>query len=517
MFKKIALIVTLVILLGVSAALTGVFATNKSNWENYKSVFTNEKTTSVKSYFDAMLRHVMTGVESHAYWTQSHDNLLENDTQWLDENATGYITEMELFHIDYILVATENLDYIAQWNGDYKHTVLNLPSVQKSLEQDTMEYVFTRVQEQYMLVVSAPFKNNDYLDPTGVYVAVVIFDKEEFEEMNTILGLDQTIDDTIFTSDGIHLKGEPYHSIAFYLPIYNSDFAVQILYKIRDNNRLFTAQRNYIVITIILAAASVNIILLLFVRQMMSRIVHINDAAKEISQGNYDQYLKLTPKEFFTEIGDLAHSVDKIREDIKHNLSIIDNNYLEMTEVIANAVSVNDSYTYEHNKIVGDYAKIIATEIGYENIDDIYLAAKLHDIGKISIPGTILNKQGKLTEAEYALIKTHPEQGYNIIKNIDYFSHIRLGIKHHHEHWDGTGYPDRLKGDEIPLIAPIITIADVYDALTSDRSYRKALSHEEAVHLIVSNSAKQFNPLLVKAFINKSEVFESTLQTQRRH
>jgi HD-GYP domain-containing protein (c-di-GMP phosphodiesterase class II) len=188
-----------------------------------------------------------------------------------------------------------------------------------------------------------------------------------------------------------------------------------------------------------------------------------------------------------------------------------------MTEVIANAVSVNDSYTYEHNKIVGNYAKIIATEIGYEHIDDIYLAAKLHDIGKISIPSSILNKQGKLTPAEYSLIRTHPEQGYNIIKNIEYFSHISLGIKHHHEHWDGTGYPDGLRGDDIPLIAQIISIADVYDALTSDRSYRPALSHKEAVEIIVNNSGKQFNPLLIKAFINKLDVFESALRTERRH
>jgi hypothetical protein len=280
MFKKIALIVTLVIFLGVSAALTGVIAINKSNWENYKDVFMREKTTSVNSYFNAMLQHVMTGVESHAYWTQSHDQLLIENTEWLTENATGYITDMDLFHIDYILVANETQDYVEEWNGNYKDKILNLPSVQKSLMKNTMEYVFTNLAGRYMLVVSAPFKNNDYVDPTGVYTAVVVFDEEEFEEMNTILGLDQVVDENVFTLGRGDLQGEDYQSIAFYLPIFNSEYAVQILYELKENNQLFTAQRNYIIITIILAASSVNIILLIFVRQMMNRIVHIDDAAK---------------------------------------------------------------------------------------------------------------------------------------------------------------------------------------------------------------------------------------------
>jgi HD-GYP domain-containing protein (c-di-GMP phosphodiesterase class II) len=134
-------------------------------------------------------------------------------------------------------------------------------------------------------------------------------------------------------------------------------------------------------------------------------------------------------------------------------------------------------------------------------IQDLRIAALLHDIGKIGIPGSILNKTTPLNEEERAIIKNHPLIGANIIKQVDDFKDVLLGVRHHHERYDGSGYPFGLKKNQIPLIASIISLADAFDAMTIDRPYQKALSVEEAIAEIKKNKGKQFSPCVVDAFL----------------
>jgi HD-GYP domain-containing protein (c-di-GMP phosphodiesterase class II) len=142
-------------------------------------------------------------------------------------------------------------------------------------------------------------------------------------------------------------------------------------------------------------------------------------------------------------------------------------------------------------------------------LKNIKYGALLHDIGKVGVDLSILNKPGRLTDEEYEIIKTHPMQGYEIIKPIKFLQDKFAAIKYHHERWDGTGYPEGLKGEEIPLEARIVSVADTFDAMTSTRSYRKALDKEIAIEEIKKNAGKQFDPRVVAAFlkiINKENV-----------
>ena len=132
-------------------------------------------------------------------------------------------------------------------------------------------------------------------------------------------------------------------------------------------------------------------------------------------------------------------------------------------------------------------------------------AAILHDIGKIGISEKILNKPGKLTQEEFLRIQEHPEKGYTILKPIEQLNESLSAIRHHHERYDGNGYPSGLKGKEIPLYARVIAIADTYDAMTSARSYRAHISHEDALAEIVSVKGKQLDPELVEIFVKLSE------------
>jgi putative two-component system response regulator len=153
----------------------------------------------------------------------------------------------------------------------------------------------------------------------------------------------------------------------------------------------------------------------------------------------------------------------------------------------------------------GVYADIIQTW----DIERVVLSARLHDMGKIAVSDTILNKQDKLTDEEFEMIKTHASEGIRIIEKMveqtgeaDFLRNAKLFAGYHHEHWDGTGYPDRLKGTDIPLQGRILAIVDVFDALVSCRSYKEAFTNEDAINTIAVNAGKQFDPNLVEVFLD---------------
>ena len=184
----------------------------------------------------------------------------------------------------------------------------------------------------------------------------------------------------------------------------------------------------------------------------------------------------------------------------------------EFIKSIADVLEIRDFYTRGHSNRVADYALSCSEEIGLKKDERefVQMSAHLHDIGKVGIPDNILKKEEKLTEEEYLIIKKHSELGYRILKNINGFDRFAVVVKHHHERWDGTGYPDRLKGEEIPLISRILSVADSFDAITSNRVYRNGLSIEYGVNELLKNSWKQFDGDVVNAFIKaikKGKIF----------
>jgi len=188
------------------------------------------------------------------------------------------------------------------------------------------------------------------------------------------------------------------------------------------------------------------------------------------------------------------------------NLALYENIYENLFSTLyafVETIEARDPYTKQHSTRVTHYAVSVAKAIGcsQEEIDVLNVSGNLHDIGKIGIPDDILLKPGKLTDAEYEIIKRHSSIGSNIIGHFNMWTEEEKIIKHHHERWDGRGYPDGLSGEEIPFLSRILSVADVYDALTSDRSYRKRLSDDVAIGMIRENSGSQFDPKIVDVFL----------------
>lgn len=165
-----------------------------------------------------------------------------------------------------------------------------------------------------------------------------------------------------------------------------------------------------------------------------------------------------------------------------------------------------DNYTFQHSVSVAIYSILIGMSLNYskDELKKLGMAAILHDIGKVLIPDEVLNKVGKLTDEEFSLIKSHSKKGYDYIKEHYYLeATVNAGILQHHEKYDGTGYPLGLKGDKISKFARIIAIADVYDALVSNRPYRRAMAPSEALEILYANSGTHFDPDMLNVFVRK--------------
>lgn len=179
------------------------------------------------------------------------------------------------------------------------------------------------------------------------------------------------------------------------------------------------------------------------------------------------------------------------------------NLYISTIQVLNKTMEAKDPYTSGHANRVEEYAVGLAEVHGlsFNTVQDIKTAAILHDIGKLGIDDSILNKASKLTQEEYAIIMKHPSIGADIISNVDFLKKVTKMVKYHHERYDGGGYPEGLAGEDIPIEACILAIADSYDAMTSDRPYRKALTKEEALNEIQKNAGTQFHPVLAEKFV----------------
>jgi len=176
--------------------------------------------------------------------------------------------------------------------------------------------------------------------------------------------------------------------------------------------------------------------------------------------------------------------------------------YFDTIRAVANSVEARDAYTRGHSNRVAEISKIIAAEMGWgrRDLEMIDWGGVLHDLGKVGISDSILNKPGKLTDEEFAIMKSHPSIGAQIIGGINFLEPLMPYIAQHHERYDGRGYPAGFKGEEIAIQGRLLAIADTYDAMTSDRPYRKGLVAQIAYDEILKCSGSQFDPVLVRAF-----------------
>ena len=194
---------------------------------------------------------------------------------------------------------------------------------------------------------------------------------------------------------------------------------------------------------------------------------------------------------------DLSLEVEKKTEEVLQQHEKLEKISMQIVETLSGAIDAKDTYTNGHSTRVAEYSREIARRAGFseKEQEEIYMIGLLHDVGKIGIPEAIINKPARLSDEEYVEIKTHPLLGARILKNISEFPQLAVGARWHHERYDGRGYPDGLAGEDIPLDARIIAVADAYDAMSSRRSYRDVLSQQHICEELEKGKGTQFDPV----------------------
>lgn len=204
-----------------------------------------------------------------------------------------------------------------------------------------------------------------------------------------------------------------------------------------------------------------------------------------------------------SQLGEYANSLERTHQELSQARSTLDETYMATLETLANAVDAKDANTYGHCRRVAKLASMLAIELGVPERDRQLLeqVALLHDIGKLGIPDSTLQKLTPLNGDDAAAIQQHPELGYRMLSGLRFLADGLPAVRYHHERFDGTGYPYRLAGEQIPLLARILAVADAYDAITSDRPYRSGRSGGQGIAEIVRCAGTHFDPTVVAAFV----------------
>jgi HD-GYP domain-containing protein (c-di-GMP phosphodiesterase class II) len=292
-----------------------------------------------------------------------------------------------------------------------------------------------------------------------------------------------------------------------YSPVSSLDWAVIVQKPTREAyTDVFDMQR--VARLLALAVVLLSILVSIFAARWITNPLHtLTQSSRALAKGDFSQRVHLASR---TEIGELAQTFNTMSEELERFVEDLkraaDENralFMGSIQMLAGAVDEKDPYTRGHSDRVTRYSMMIAKEMKLDNtfMETLQVSAQLHDVGKIGIEDHILKKPGALTEEEFEVMKTHTTKGANILRPVTQLAEMLPGIELHHEALDGRGYPYGLKGDQIPLLARVIAVADTFDALTTNRPYQQAHSPEQALQIIRNLAGKRLDPQAVEALL----------------
>jgi len=235
-------------------------------------------------------------------------------------------------------------------------------------------------------------------------------------------------------------------------------------------------------------------------KRVTDPVKELKEATRRLAAGDFQYRVHIKGRD---EIGQLGESFNEMAESLIASKEALQDYFYRIVQSLVRGLEAKDSYTKGHSDRVADYSRALALEMGIpvKEADMLKKVTELHDIGKLGIDERILNKVEKLTDEEWRRIKEHPVMGEEILRPVFLDKRMLSIVRSHHERYDGTGYPDGLKGDEIDMLAQIVSVADAFDAMSTTRAYRGPLTREAAIGELKKNSGTQFNPRIVEAFL----------------
>lgn len=503
-FKKIKLNAQLFIIFStislsvfiISVSLSVFYIDNYSNILRHNTI-EDVETTLVKSTI-IELNRLRSLVITHSFSTDLLDASEIHDYDWININTNHYLYDNP----------TQKLVGSALINNssNFQEIKGTLPfefydNIAKKLSAEALvagasNFLVSHGKHLY-LVSFAGLTDVDHDNLRG-YLALVIeldtqFSLKIYENFNnkatvalSIVGASQNL---VTPINDDHLASQLMQHVRVHL------LSLVLVDSIRDHaNKLF--------ILIIGLYSVASVLILIFLSRLTVNFEHTIDSIKNITYSDYSQKLDLGYSKDFFELGEC---INNLSGELSARDAAISQKYLEIISILVKTLEEVDIYTRGHSERVSHYSVEIAKAISYPDLESIRLSGLLHDIGKITVDTKILNKPSKLSPEEFKEIQKHPLTAYSILDMSETFLKIKEIVRSHHEKMDGSGYPYQLKGDQIPIGARIVAIADVFDSLTSERSYRKPMPLQEALEIILQDSGTHFDSELVAVFLTIAE------------
>lgn len=388
--------------------------------------------------------------------------------------------------------------YIAQRVRDNDDKPISLLLVEMRLDSLSkwIRTSYSKEQDNLMVINQT---GKIFLQTRGNQIGKKLQEIENRDIVRSIVSSQSTT--SVFT---YRLEGKTYYAVYYVSPVSGSGY-LEWIGTDEINKRLERLQL-ILLVTICLVVGFSAYVAHRFSRWIGQPIYRLVSATDSLLRGDFSirvpiegmEEIKLLEKKFNQMAGQMQTLIEREREYMQESLDqIVRSFYL--------AVEMKDPYTAGHTERVTAYALILYDYLDEKtrdqfSRDDLRYASLMHDIGKVAIPDQVLLKAGKLTNEEYEKMKQHSTIGANIVEQIASLAHVSPGVRHHHERWDGKGYPDQLKGEEISLFGRIIAVADTFDAMTTTRSYRRAMTFDQAYEEIVKCAGTQFDPKVVTVF-----------------
>lgn len=402
-----------------------------------------------------------------------------------DKRLAG-VTAIDLPINNAFAIHTQN----EKWLKDANMMLLSISPEISKIRIDAKQEI-TKVSEQW-----EKNKETEYFGENiqGIYKSMLSLNKK-----NNVLLIEYKSQNTDYLASITPLvKDKSY--VALLIPNENVYRAAQQVQGIIEKEE--AVQTQYYMIALIVLSILIIIIVVIISNSIAMIFSHIKNTAHAIADGNLESRIEKIRND---EVGDLINSINHMADSIQELQEEQENAQLQEINSLSRALERRDAYTATHSGRVAKYSTLLGERIGLSKdlLDRLRLGALMHDLGKIGIRDEILNKADALSDDERSTMRQHPTFSAKIMKPLVRFREFADIANWHHERWDGAGYPDNLKGEEIPLLARIVSIADAWDAMTGDRIYRKGMSHEKAISILEEElESGQWDPTLLRRFID---------------
>lgn len=505
LLPRLMIFIMITILAGVSLEVAGIYIMVKNTKTSVDEVYKETQYNLIDNIYNREIEILRLLISDYANWDDMYKSISNYDYVWSAENASSYLLEESSYDLDAVFIeGSINEYYEYHGTSDVEMYIRDSAFYDVIKRTNITQVKPVLIKGELYLLAGSPITTSDKRKYNGYYIMAryigddyIHMQLNEYLNVEEYLGINEVhnhsdledhdemeIDISYLIEDG---SGNVLHEWIVYFDMTRYH---------RSYDKIFT---HTAVITLIVGF-SVFIAIFYSSRKFNLLVETTILKLDRVAQGDYSYQISETKNYELNQV--IAH-VNNMGIEIGKHINKLQENHFETLGLLITAIEEKDHYTRGHSERVKEISIILAKELGIIDLELIAEAALLHDIGKIGIHEDILTKTSKLSEAEFEIIKTHPEKGERILKSSTKLSSVSKIIRQHHERIDGKGYPDGLAGAEIEIEARIIAVADAFDAMTSKRPYREEMSFEKGLSILEDCSGTQFDERIVMAFKKK--------------